>query len=629
MKKFLMFIGILVVVVVAIAAVAVATFDVNKYRGQIAETLSKQTGRTVKLNGPIKLALSLQGVKLGIQDAAIGNPSWASRPQMAGIGRFKLGVALMPLLDHRLVVTGLEIENADILLESAEGNRNNWDLGGVKPAVQPEAGTPEVSQSVAVHVDKLSVKNSQIAMRGIDGKTTVFKTGEMTLGDEKGGMVLHFKGEYGGQSITLEVKSNGDDLTSKKVRPIEANLAFANYHVTASGKAALDDKKASLDSYELTADKSSLHGQLALDWSGAKPYAQGTILSDHLAVEDFKMPPGKEQGAANSGAAASGGPERLFSDAPLGLDALKSANADFDVAISEMVLGSVTLAQTTTRLALANDKLTIAPFKAALGSGALEGQIILDAAQTPPHLGMTFTANSVDIGDLMHLGGIEAFLSGKVNADMNIVSSGNSLHQLASNVSGSINVIGAGGDVVNSAADKVSAGLANLFAPGSANGNESMNCIVVRFTAANGIVKDNGILVDTSATTVAGNGGADLRSETIDLLLRAKPKLINTGGLLPPVHVGGTLLHPDFGVSAATVVQNVASEFLGVGPGTVGNAVPNITTQQGQNACLYTLQHPSAASAAPAQGGAVQGLAGKAGDTVNKLGGKLRGLLGQ
>ncbi len=61
-----------------------------------------------------------------------------------------------------------------------------------------------------------------------------------------------------------------------------------------------------------------------------------------------------------------------------------------------------------------------------------------------------------------------------------------------------------------------------------------------------------------------------------------------------------------------------------LGGSSVSNEVPNITTQQGQNACLYTLEHTAAASAsnAPAsKGGAVQGLA-------NKLGGQLKGLLG-
>src|ERR1700722_11907614 len=98
MKNFLIIIGILIAIAVIGAGVFISTFDANKYRVQVADTLTKKTGREVKLNGPLKLGLSLRGMVLNIRDASIGNPSWASRPQMASIGRFKLAIAVMPLL---------------------------------------------------------------------------------------------------------------------------------------------------------------------------------------------------------------------------------------------------------------------------------------------------------------------------------------------------------------------------------------------------------------------------------------------------------------------------------------------------------------------------------------------------
>ena len=65
----------------------------------------------------------------------------------------------------------------------------------------------------------------------------------------------------------------------------------------------------------------------------------------------------------------------------------------------------------------------------------------------------------------------------------NLASSGNSLHDLAGNLSGPITMIGAGGDVISSAAGELSAGLANIFSPGSGDWQKGVNCLVARFIA--------------------------------------------------------------------------------------------------------------------------------------------------
>jgi len=56
--------------------------------------------------------------------------------------------------------------------------------------------------------------------------------------------------------------------------------------------------------------------------------------------------------------------------------------------------------------------------------------------------------------------------------------------------------------------------------------------------------------------------------------------------------------------------------------GAVNDGVPDVLTQQGQNACSYTLDHHSATAAAASKGGVVQDLAGKAGNILKGLLGK-------
>ena len=141
MKKILIILAALVTLIVIIFAAAIASFDINKHRGEIEAALSRQTGRIVKLGGDIHIGLSTQGLTLAVRDVAFGNPSWASRPNMASMGLFDLKVGLLPLLSHHVAIDGLAIENADILLESKGTDLHNWDMQATSSSTQKTAAS--------------------------------------------------------------------------------------------------------------------------------------------------------------------------------------------------------------------------------------------------------------------------------------------------------------------------------------------------------------------------------------------------------------------------------------------------------------------------------------------------------
>lgn len=631
MKKILLAVLAVFVLLVAVLGIAVATFDINKHRGQIEAALTKETGHAVKLGGDLHIGLSLKGLTLSAEDVAFGNPPWASRPNLASIKKFDLNVGLFPLLSHQVDIKGLAIEDADILLESAASNRHNWDM---KPAAAANTAPPEQatanatptspSQPVSINIGNLTIKNSVIAMRSEDGKTTVFKADDFTLGHENTGMGVHFDGSMNDLPVKLVVTTNGDPLTSKAARPVDVDLTFANYHVTAHGHVNPGKQQASFDTYELASGDTKISGKLDAAWDGARPAVQGSIASERINPADLQMAGAKNESAEPAKTTTpqqANALPHIFSDAPLPLAALKSADAHVDFAIGALPAGSVELQNIKGELVINNGHLFLSPLTMALGAGTIIGQINLDASKIPAQLSTSFTVNDVDLSDVIKAGGAEAFLSGKMKADINLTSSGNSLHDLASNLSGPVQLISAGGDVLSRASDALSAGLANILAPGTGNQNEGMNCMVARFIAHNGVLRGNGILIDTAAATAQGFGDIDLRSESLNLDFRTKTKLVNAGGLLPALHIGGTIANPSIGADANSVIQNVGQLLMN--GGAVQDTVPDVVTQAGQNACAYALDHPSA-SAAPAanQGGVVQGLAGKAGSMLKGLFGK-------
>jgi uncharacterized protein involved in outer membrane biogenesis len=624
MKKVLIGFVIVIILILGGAAIALLTLDVDKFREQITSTLSEKTGRTIELSGPIKLNLSLiSGVSLDLAGFSISNPSWASRPNMASIPHLDVGVAALPLLHGQILISHFNLYKADILLESDDNNRHNWDVEFVKEPSSAQqtkcaAGTKcfsEDPRKVSVNAVSFVITDSQISVRGDNGKITNFKVDNLTIKQKDGQTGIAFRGSLNAQPITLHMQTNDDDLNSGAPRPIKTDLTFANYHLNAEGQLSLGSKEVLLDAYELSAGKSALNGKLALEWGESHPSLAGTVNSDHLILTDFKIDKADTPTANTSSDSA---PQiqhaRMFSETPLGLKSLDSANATLDIAIKELVTGNLTLQLLDTKLDLKNGELFLSPLTANMGVGKISGQLHVNGKIVPPTLGLTLNATGIDMSNVLPSA---AFISGKVNTDINLASSGDSLHELASNLSGTINLLGAGGDVVTRSTDSISSGFENLLNPGDSRGEENLNCMVARFIAAKGLVRDNGILFDTSAATVAGSGNIDLRGEIIDLQFRARPKLVNVSSLLPPMHVGGTLLNPETSINTTSVVQNVIGDLID-GTSLPSQDIPDVVAQQGQNACLAALNHP--AVDADVQPNQKQGV-------VQKLGGEARQLL--
>ena len=117
----------LVVLVVAAGAVFVATFDANSYKPRIIAAVEQATGRTLALNGPIGLKLSLQPT-IEARDVAFANPPGFSRPQMVTLERLDLQVALLSLFSKRVEVDRRVLVRPDIRLEIDAQGHPNWQM---------------------------------------------------------------------------------------------------------------------------------------------------------------------------------------------------------------------------------------------------------------------------------------------------------------------------------------------------------------------------------------------------------------------------------------------------------------------------------------------------------------------
>jgi hypothetical protein len=137
-------IGIIVAVLVVIiggGAAYLASLDVDEYRSGIAQAAQDATGRVLKLEGPLSLAVSLTPTVSG-EGISLANAPWGSRPQMMTLRRFEVQLQLLPLLFGDVQVNRLILIEPDILLETDAKGVGNWvfETAGKKEAAADSGG---------------------------------------------------------------------------------------------------------------------------------------------------------------------------------------------------------------------------------------------------------------------------------------------------------------------------------------------------------------------------------------------------------------------------------------------------------------------------------------------------------
>lgn len=608
--------GLLAVVVLAVAGLAVyiGTIDADKYRPKITETLTEKTGRAIKLEGPIEFRLGLGSVKASMSEASIGNPVWASRPVLAKLGHFEVEVGLLPLLSKTIVVQSLTVENADILLETNAAGKNNWDFTEVSAAAaQPapsEKKAPVAAKSdakaamPALSVGKLTILNSRISTRAADAKTSTYNVSSLSMETKGRDVVMKFDGNAAGTAVKISARTGAANLLTQAAFPFEADVSLDALKISFKGTADIGASRADIAQFRVVRGTTDLTGKASAAWGGSKPVLRGELYAARVDLNDFGNTEEEAAKAAEEKPGKAAQPQthatHMFGDTPLPLDALRAVDADFTARADKLIVKRGTLEKAEARLVVNNGILTMSPLRAMIGSGTASVQFRLDASQSPARLSLALNATDADLGELQKLGDMTPFLRGKSGANVQLSAVGNTPHALASTTSGVITVTADKGEILGSAVSGVSSTLAAIFNPGG--GDSAINCLAVRFIAKGGILTDNGVLIDSMPTTLAGRGHINLGAETLDLTLNARTKLVDIGFFVPTLKVSGSFADPGYAVDAVSGVKNVVGSLIG-GSAAVTNAnVPEIQNVSGQNACVYTLDHPKAATpASPAQ----------------------------
>ncbi len=234
----------------------------------------------------------------------------------------------------------------------------------------------------------------------------------------------------------------------------------------------------------------------------------------------------------------------VFSREPLNLDFLKEFDFDMVVSIDEVESGALTIDSVKGQLELKNGHL-IMPLHLVFegGNTHITSEIkVLDI----PEYRLSIIADDVTLGPLMAQVTEEVPIQGYSNIHLNLHTRGKTPHQMASNLSGDVDL-----GLENARIPKKYIELLSVDTFGwvmsstmAKRSHSNLNCVVMTFGVNKGEVKSETIIADGPLLSIAGQIDMDLGEETLNIVLlpRQKKRMFSS---VTPVKIHGPMRNPE------------------------------------------------------------------------------------
>lgn len=333
----------------------------------------------------------------------------------------------------------------------------------------------------------------------------------------------------------------------------------------------------------LTLDAIKAGGNIAIDGSGAVPKIKGALTVGMLDLNPYLARPAKAAatapGAPGPQAAVPPNPPAApgqWSDAPIDVTPLKGVEADLTIAATGLRYEKIEIGKSALAIALHGGKLTLALNELQLYGGNGKGQVVVDGSGAAPALALTFAVNGIQAQPLLTAAiGLDRVTgTGQLNVDLS--GRGHSQRELIGALSGKGAFGFANGAIrgIDLAAMMKNAQQAFLQAATGGAQQTTFAELNGTFTAANGIIRNDDLVLKSPVVLVHGTGTVDLPHKTLDY--RVEPDVsVNSQDIVVPIQIKGPWDKPSYQPDLSGALTKNAGKLLqgvigGKGTGTTG-----------------------------------------------------------
>jgi AsmA family protein len=351
------------------------------------------------------------------------------------------------------------------------------------------------------------------------------------------------------------------------------------YHLT--GKFTRQDHHLEFTDLDATSGRSDMRGTVLIETKrgGAPSHTEADLRSQLLRLSDL--------GAQAAGRAPTpvDGKRLVLPDTPFQLQGARKSDAVIDFHAQALEVGRVSLRALAAKVKIDEGTITVAPVSATLREGKVTGGFKIDVSHDVPWADVDFRVVHLKLGlfDRKPAGGGASAdekaagktsagsdraatddgkaiasgaaaspppLDGPLQARIALKGRGNSIHELASNATGTVTAVLPHGAVRSSLAELAGFDLRGLglMATGS-KADTGIRCGVASFDVKDGTLTAQRLLVDTDPVLITGKGTINLDSEALDLQFEGHPKHPRLR-VRAPLLVRGTFKHPAFSIEA-------------------------------------------------------------------------------
>jgi uncharacterized protein involved in outer membrane biogenesis len=618
-------IGLIIVGALVTVYIVLSTYDYNHLKPRIALAFKEATGRELSLAGNISLRIGLAPT-LAVENVGVQNASWGSQPEMAQIKRFELQVALIPLIFGSVDVKRLILIDSDLLIEVSNSGKSNLDF--IKKTEAPSIKEEErAKEKVKLTLHEVRLESGRITYRNDKShKTHVVTVDRLTAtaGGAASPLELRLKGSYNQEpfEITGTLGPLAALTSSGEPWPVDLSLKAAGANLTLAGTVKEMPKMKGIDIrfrangkdlstvshllskplplkgpfdgsgrftelqieiYKISDLKaelggSDLTGSAELDLSSRRPLVKAGLLSKKFDFRPLfagrKEKPGPAEGSGRAG------PEAVFPDHPLPWDALKEVDATVNFQASEVLAPHLAAQNLTVKITLEDGRLMVKPLKALVGGGTFDGYLgaspqgkvaEVATAMKIEHLELAAVAKDLNVSNVN---------TGLIDVNVNVRARGGSIAGLMAGLDGRTVLVMRHGRIGSEYIDLLGADLSSsifrLLDPFRVQPSYTpIDCLVSGFSIRNGLADTTALVVNTKEMSVVGDGYVNLRTEGLDVALKAFPRggiktgvagkvSLSLGELTQPFRLAGTLAHPSLAVNLNQTAITVGKEVGGV-----------------------------------------------------------------
>ena len=255
---------------------------------------------------------------------------------------------------------------------------------------------------------------------------------------------------------------------------------------------------------------------------------------------------------------------RLFPEDPLPFSLLAATDGQLAWQIDHLLVGGLVADQLGLTVSLKDGQWGVASDIRSLAGGHINADLAVDANSRPPAVALSVAGERVSLGQTLRAANLSAAAQGiPTDLKVSLKGSGNSIRALLARLNGDIVVTMGAGTLQLGPGDSPAVDLLSQLASWSKDSPSElptdMQCMVSRFTVAEGLARSETMLLDTSLMTVGGRGSINLANETLDLALAPKPKDASQLAAALPLDIGGTLVHPVVAVDQGAIVRGVVT----------------------------------------------------------------------